>query len=81
MIKPLTCPVCDKPLPPQVTRECGFFPFCSSRCKSIDLFRWTDGKYAIVEDLAQRPDLLQEILEEDLLAQNEPGDDPCFEEQ
>ena len=71
MIKPLTCPVCHKVLPPQVSQDSCVFPFCSVRCKSIDLFRWTDGKYAIVEDLAQRPDLLQQIMEDELLASDQ----------
>ena len=71
MIKPLTCPVCHKVLPPQVSQDSGVFPFCSARCKSVDLFRWTDGKYAIVEDLTQRPDLLREILEDELLASDQ----------
>ncbi len=75
MIKPLTCPICDKPLPPQMTQDSGVFPFCSSRCKNVDLFRWSDGKYAIVEDLAQRPDILQEILEDDLFTQSNEEED------
>ncbi len=75
MIKPLTCPVCNKALPPQVTQNSGVFPFCSARCKNVDLFRWSDGKYAIVEDLAQRPDILQEILEDDLFSQSDEEED------
>ncbi len=75
MIKPLTCPICDKPLPPQMTQDSGVFPFCSPRCKNVDLFRWSDGKYAIVEDLAQRPDILQEILEDDLFTQSNEEED------
>jgi len=75
MIKPLTCPVCNKSLPPQVTQNSGVYPFCSTRCKNVDLFRWSDGKYAIVEDLAQRPDLLQEILEDDLFSPSDEEED------
>ncbi|MBL4885545.1 MAG: DNA gyrase inhibitor YacG [Planctomycetaceae bacterium] len=69
MIKPLTCPVCNKALPPQMTQSSPTFPFCSDRCRNVDLFRWGEGKYAIVEDLAERPDLLQEILEDDVFTQ------------
>lgn len=25
----------------------GVFPFCSDRCKLVDLGRWLDGKYQI----------------------------------
>ncbi len=63
MIKPLTCPVCNKQLPPQVTQSSATLPFCSERCRNVDLLRWSDGKYAIVEDIKDRPDLVQEYLE------------------
>jgi endogenous inhibitor of DNA gyrase (YacG/DUF329 family) len=33
------CPCCDKPM------ETEFRPFCSLRCKQIDLGRWLDGTY------------------------------------
>jgi uncharacterized protein len=35
------CPECGKPS----SRE--FFPFCSARCKDVDLNRWLSGAYAI----------------------------------
>ncbi|MEE9258722.1 MAG: DNA gyrase inhibitor YacG [Nitrospinaceae bacterium] len=38
------CPKCKK----KVKREENtFFPFCSERCKMVDLGAWLDGKYAI----------------------------------
>lgn len=55
MIQPITCPICDKPLPPTAT-DSPHFPFCCVRCKQIDLSRWLDGKYAVVENLT--PDQL-----------------------
>jgi uncharacterized protein len=36
------CPTCRKRFSPA-----GFFPFCSDRCKTIDLARWLDGAYQI----------------------------------
>lgn len=36
-----TCPECGKP----ATRSA--YPFCSPRCKSLDLGRWLSGAYAI----------------------------------
>jgi endogenous inhibitor of DNA gyrase (YacG/DUF329 family) len=36
-----TCPICGKPT---VER---FRPFCSGRCKDVDLNRWLSGHYAI----------------------------------
>ena len=35
------CPICGKP---SVER---FRPFCSARCKDVDLNRWFKGAYAI----------------------------------
>jgi uncharacterized protein len=35
------CPICGKP---SVER---FLPFCSGRCKDVDLNRWFSGAYAI----------------------------------
>lgn len=64
MIKPQTCPVCKKPLPPQTGEPDDQFPFCSQRCRNVDLFRWSDGRYAIVENLSERQDLLEELLEQ-----------------
>ncbi len=48
MIKRQDCPVCEKELPAKTPES---FPFCSDRCQKVDLFRWFDGKYAIVEQL------------------------------
>jgi len=39
--RPARCPVCGKPSEP------AFRPFCSARCKQVDLGRWLSGGYAI----------------------------------
>jgi endogenous inhibitor of DNA gyrase (YacG/DUF329 family) len=44
------CPECGKPS----TRE--FYPFCSPRCKAIDLNRWLSGGYAIAAEEAADED-------------------------
>jgi endogenous inhibitor of DNA gyrase (YacG/DUF329 family) len=31
--------------------ESALIPFCSERCQQIDLYRWSEGKYAIVEPI------------------------------
>jgi endogenous inhibitor of DNA gyrase (YacG/DUF329 family) len=31
--------------------EAPFRPFCSSRCKMVDLGRWLDGTYAVSEPI------------------------------
>ncbi|NOG71698.1 DNA gyrase inhibitor YacG [Roseicella sp. DB1501] len=40
---PRPCPVCSKPVAP----DQRFRPFCSARCRQIDLGRWLAGDYAI----------------------------------
>jgi endogenous inhibitor of DNA gyrase (YacG/DUF329 family) len=35
------CPVCGKPAS-EKTR-----PFCSSRCRDVDLHRWLSGRYVV----------------------------------
>jgi uncharacterized protein len=39
--KPSRCPICGRP-PSEETR-----PFCSSRCRDVDLHRWLSGSYII----------------------------------
>lgn len=51
MIKQLTCPVCHKPLPADHTTASPLFPFCSERCRQIDLCRWFYGRYQIVKQI------------------------------
>jgi uncharacterized protein len=49
----MRCPICKAPVEePRPGSGPSHFPFCSDRCKLIDLGRWLDGKYQIpaVED-------------------------------
>ncbi len=39
----MTCPICKKPV--ELTDP--YMPFCSERCKLIDLGNWASGKYVI----------------------------------
>ena len=45
----MQCPTCKRPIPdPKASEELPtFFPFCSERCKLVDLGRWFNGKYQI----------------------------------
>ena len=43
----LTCPVCSKSLQIEKMQDLPTFPFCSDRCRLVDLGRWIDGAYAI----------------------------------
>jgi endogenous inhibitor of DNA gyrase (YacG/DUF329 family) len=59
MIRPSSCPICKKPVPAPIEETPNWFPFCSERCRQVDLYRWCEGKYAIVEPLS--PERMAEI--------------------
>jgi endogenous inhibitor of DNA gyrase (YacG/DUF329 family) len=40
------CPICRKPTDSETDRD---FPFCSERCRLIDLGNWSSEKYKIGE--------------------------------
>ena len=56
-----TCPICHKIIKPYVkkqSKESDFFPFCSERCRLIDLGAWLDASYKVVSNLqSQESDL------------------------
>jgi uncharacterized protein len=54
LISPRTCPICSKALPIEAGAKPTYFPFCSERCRQVDLLRWRAGKYAIVEPVNSR---------------------------
>jgi endogenous inhibitor of DNA gyrase (YacG/DUF329 family) len=41
------CPICGKSFEVGSLGDLPSFPFCSDRCRLIDLGRWVDGSYAI----------------------------------
>ncbi len=43
---PPTCSICDNPLPTDGP-ELRHRPFCSSRCKLVDLSRWLGEEYRV----------------------------------
>ncbi len=45
-----TCPICSKKFEFTSFDDQPAFPFCTDRCKLIDLGRWIDGDYAIPGD-------------------------------
>ncbi len=44
------CPICDKPMDGQGPKEWPDWPFCSPRCKLIDLGRWLGERYRLDSD-------------------------------
>jgi len=41
------CPICGKSLEIGSLSELPSFPFCTDRCRLLDLGRWIDGNYVI----------------------------------
>jgi endogenous inhibitor of DNA gyrase (YacG/DUF329 family) len=41
------CPICAKEFEIEKLADLPSFPFCSERCRLVDLGRWIDGAYAI----------------------------------
>lgn len=67
------CPVCRKVVAP----KSRFVPFCSPRCKMVDLGRWFTGEYVVAgEDaIAIDPEELEEHLRRLETDKREAADD------
>jgi endogenous inhibitor of DNA gyrase (YacG/DUF329 family) len=52
MVRPSRCPICRRELP-VLDADAPHRPFCSPRCKSIDLGSWLDGRYRISRNLEE----------------------------
>jgi endogenous inhibitor of DNA gyrase (YacG/DUF329 family) len=39
------CPICDRPAPPRQHNRA--FPFCSPRCRLVDLGKWLNEDYRV----------------------------------
>jgi endogenous inhibitor of DNA gyrase (YacG/DUF329 family) len=61
MITNHTCPICHKALKLSIQKQNqkpDFFPFCSERCRLIDLGAWLDAGYKVVSSIqSQESDL------------------------
>lgn len=62
--KPILCPTCKNP----VTPAAEDFPFCSERCRLIDLGAWASGSYRISSPILD-PELLEEVEHAELNAE------------
>ncbi len=63
----LRCPICKKPTK---TTDADF-PFCSDRCRLIDLGKWASGAYVISSPVA---DADEAIRQDSLHSGDEDGD-------
>jgi endogenous inhibitor of DNA gyrase (YacG/DUF329 family) len=50
VMKPVNCPTCKKAVEP----DAKSFPFCSERCRLVDLGNWLDGRYRIASQNDER---------------------------
>ncbi len=48
----MKCPICQT----KVGNDAPFMPFCSERCKLLDLSNWASEKYVISTPVTQDPD-------------------------
>ncbi|MEO5573394.1 MAG: DNA gyrase inhibitor YacG [Gammaproteobacteria bacterium] len=57
--KVVKCPTCSKPV--EWSEQRPWRPFCSERCRLIDLGAWADGSYSVPE---QKPGFSEDGTEE-----------------
>lgn len=57
----LHCPICKKP----VKSTDPDFPFCSERCRIVDLGKWASGDYKISSHLKDSEELIQDSGSDD----------------
>lgn len=62
--KTLRCPICRK----EVALDSPEVPFCSDRCRLIDLGKWASGDYKVSSPVLD-PELLEEVEEAQLKAE------------
>ncbi|MFZ0818291.1 MAG: DNA gyrase inhibitor YacG [Candidatus Sulfotelmatobacter sp.] len=58
----LRCPICKK----VVKSGDAEFPFCSDRCRTIDLGKWASGAYVIPSPITDADEQIRESTPEDL---------------
>jgi endogenous inhibitor of DNA gyrase (YacG/DUF329 family) len=58
----LRCPICKK----AVKNGDPELPFCSERCRTVDLGKWASGAYVIPSPIADGDEQLRESTPEDL---------------
>ena len=57
----IKCPICQKPVKPGGEDS----PFCSERCRLIDLGKWASGKYVISSPVQDISDTIRENQPDD----------------
>jgi endogenous inhibitor of DNA gyrase (YacG/DUF329 family) len=62
--KKVPCPTCKKP---SAYKDNPYRPFCSQRCKLIDLGQWADGSYRMPGEALSEEEFEQEQKKENPL--------------
>ncbi|MFZ0307909.1 MAG: DNA gyrase inhibitor YacG [Candidatus Sulfotelmatobacter sp.] len=57
----LRCPICKK----VVKSDDADFPFCSDRCRTVDLGKWASGAYVIASPVTDADEQIRESTPED----------------
>ena len=57
------CPICQKPVARTISGQVSFFPFCSERCRMVDLGKWLDSDYRVVVADPDEPEETEDITE------------------
>jgi uncharacterized protein len=57
--KSISCPICKK----EVKTTDSDFPFCSERCRTIDLGKWASGDYVIPSPLSDIEESIENVLQ------------------
>jgi endogenous inhibitor of DNA gyrase (YacG/DUF329 family) len=57
----LRCPICKK----EVKSADMEFPFCSERCRTIDLGKWASGAYVIASPVTDADEAIADSKPED----------------
>lgn len=69
-VRSVRCPACRT----LVLAGSEHFPFCSERCRLIDLGKWASGGYVISTPIND-PEMLESIAEEQSRRKGDGGDD------
>ncbi len=58
----IRCPICKK----EIKNTAPDFPFCSERCRTIDLGKWASGEYVISSPVRDADEPIREANPEDM---------------
>ncbi len=63
------CPLCGRDFPADPSTRPKSYPFCTERCRLVDLGRWFNGEYKVSDPIESAEQI------EDLLGEGDEGDE------